>query len=210
MDSEQSDRLDEWLDALTAPYFAEACRRALDSYFLSQGFAFNEAESSRAWVTYSRDDLYVDFLHWPEDSPQYSLMVGVGVGGVSVHHGVGLWYVVQEMSLGNDEDASGWFSGLDELEAVLVRVRDGVLETHFRDWWSYRPILIKLIEQDGREHEAEEAAQVSNLYQERARAAFEQGNMALALEFYKGVFTAHLMPSDKKRMEIASKRVATE
>ena len=205
---------DNAIEKLIAPYFVEVCRRVLDQYLAALGFAFNEVGSTSTSVKYSKDDLYIEFSHWPEDAPRYVVMSVLGLDntrdGTLSYPKVGLWYIVREKAL--EEERNDWdFSTSEELEAVLFRMRDEVLETYVRPLWDDRPSLLEIIQQSEQEHKTIEKARMGESKSvSQARAAFDEGNYSLALKLYRTVDPSILTKADLKRIDIAVEHVITE
>ena len=86
--------MDSFLDAFIAQYFEPTVRAKLDNYFKEHDFSHHF--SSETKVVYCKEDVYMNLCYWPEDYPNYYLMIGIGfihrIGGRVTYEGAGLWY----------------------------------------------------------------------------------------------------------------------
>src|SRR5262245_21183962 len=83
------------------PYFRSTCSKVLDPYL--QPFSFHPIRIGRAGIefkttsAYSNDEMALYFRYWPEDVPNYCLMIGLGFirDGRSVADSeIGLWFAM--------------------------------------------------------------------------------------------------------------------
>jgi hypothetical protein len=124
---------------LTAPssskpgteFFSEACEEVLASWFAQRGFSSLDAYCSSTMVAFRRQRNFMRVSFWPTDTPNFTLMVGLGElkegWGLfgprkPLLHGMGLWEII-------DDDADRavlrqTFHDRPELVSLLEQVRD--------------------------------------------------------------------------------------
>ena len=133
-------------DQLATDYFEPVCRSAFDPYFQARGFSASKSEPHS--VTYRRGRCWFSIHHYVEESPRFSPMLTAGMDGGgwrtwlyrqirSLRRGrrgrplsfnsVGLWYVIPKDA--PESAYSNWrFSSREELEAIVPRLRDEVVD----------------------------------------------------------------------------------
>ena len=145
-----------WLD-LRIDYFEQVARDVFEHYMRQHGFGKGEADKE-GYLTYRRDDVFVQLHYYVEDRPNYSPMVSVGLRDEAhLYSGfdrIGLWYAIPEGS--GLRDYETWrYSNAGELKQVLTRIRDEVVDVYARPLWEKQKKLEELIEKRFQEVKAE-------------------------------------------------------
>jgi len=125
-------------ERLRCTFFTEVCRRVLGSYFGTWGFAEKEV-GLVGEVVFLRDGLFLEVGYEPETSPTYSPTIVLGTGQGKFDEAgrpsaVPLWYIIPDDSPARAY-ASWTFRTKQELEGVLIQLRDSVLKPHARPLW---------------------------------------------------------------------------
>jgi hypothetical protein len=118
-----------------AEYFGSTCEAVLDPWFQERGFALVTALSTPTLRVWRKDKCFVEFNYWPEDTPEFPVMVGLGFitdlpfgffgPRKPMRQGLGLWEAV---SAENDRVIlAESFRNRAELESLLVRIRERTL-----------------------------------------------------------------------------------
>jgi hypothetical protein len=122
------------------PYFYPTCHRILDDYFISLGFMASKDQGTT--ITYFNETVYLDFEYWVEDSPEYVLMIGIGFwsknSGKKVRDGIGLWYTMPQ----NEKLTNWYYRSEQQLEDVLIKIRDHILDMYAKPLWE-DPCLLR-------------------------------------------------------------------
>jgi|ERR1041385_410881 hypothetical protein len=186
------------------PYFQSVCHNALDSYFAGCGFAPLEFKENRIGIAYSNEEIVVDFDYWPEDFPNYCLMIGLAFRQRNRYvrdSGVGLWY-----SMPNDKQELWRFKNEDELVGVFAHVRDDILPTFGEPLWNDPQLLRQLVTRFRSEQDAKEESGEVERQKRRAEAAFKSGHFNEVVRIYSELSSIDLSSTDRKRLAIAQKR----
>ncbi len=136
------------LEKWRCPFFARVCRRVLGEYLESNGFSETSVDVTGV-PTFSRFGVFLEVGYDLESAPSYEPTVVLGVGEKTYDEsfqpcGVPFWYVIP----GNLEENkySDWtFKTEAELEKVLARIRDEVLELYAKPLWLNLDRLEKVI-----------------------------------------------------------------
>jgi hypothetical protein len=142
---------EEDLRELAAKDFPSICREALGPYLEAHGFTVGAMDF--ASVGWRRGSSTLRIHHLPEESPKYSPMVELGFttfwsrlsGRV---YTAGLWRLIPKDAPPYSE---WWFTGPEDLPAILHRIRDEVLDVHARPLWEDPRRLRALVEEADRE-----------------------------------------------------------
>lgn len=205
--------MDDWLRPL--PYFIPACRAALDSYFAAHRFRLRESTASDTKVAYSDGRTFVELSYWAEARPCFDPIVAFGIergyaASASLEAGsIGLWYAIPD-------DASArhygeWcFSSAAELEAILPRIRDEVLDVYALSLWSQPDRLAALVQQQREELATQFERETLEKKRREAAAAFNGGRYEHALELYEAIGAEYLTPVEQKRVQIAIRQAAPD
>lgn len=190
-------------------YFKPACNRVLQPYLGLFGFSQTTIErdgvQSSTAVAYRKDDMFIDFSYWPEDFPNYCVMVGLGLieGDVILPQSeIGLWYAIPR------ENQEIWaFQNEAQLRATLTHIRDDILPIYAEPLWEDTQLLEQAINRFNGEQEAKiEQREVEKLRQQ-AEAAFRSGHFEQSIHVYSQMSPVDLSATDRKRLEIARKKL---
>ena len=138
----------DW-DRLNCEFFASNCRRVLGDYLEDQGFVENEQTPVRG-ILYRRFDVFLELSYDPQTSPNYSptIVIGTGTGkydDAGRPAGVPFWYVIPNNL--PERDYTFWtFKTEADLESVLARIKDSVLDLHAKPLWFNLDRLEKCIQ----------------------------------------------------------------
>lgn len=201
---------DNWL-TLLVPYFLLSCGSVLDGYFAMQEFSKSVADPAGR-VVYAGKGIFVEVSYWLEDAPAFAPMVAIGIDpgylliSSTTFNRIGLWYAIPENV--EARQYSMWrFSNAFELEISLMRIRDEVIDVYAKPLWLHPERLAALVERRYREVLASYAEQTLNKKRLDAEAAFNTGNYEQALIIYRDIGIDSLTPTERKRCEVASKRM---
>ncbi len=191
------------------PYFQAVCYQVLNAYLRLFGFEpmsvkQNGIENTTT-AAYSNDKIILDFSYWPEDFPNYCVMIGLGFlegRRYLVDSGIGLWYAIPP------EKQESWrFKTEKELNAILCHVRDEVLPTHAEALWKDPQLLRQLITRFHSERDAKNESEEVERKRRQAEAAFKSGDFSEAIRIYSEFSPVDLTATDQKRIEIARKKL---
>lgn len=138
-------------DKLLCNYFYLICTRVLVPYFSFLGFVENKTKIGGAF--FKKGDLFVEISYIPENAPNYSPSIIVGIGSDKYDNlgqttGIPAWRVLPED--GEARKYSFWkFSNEIELENVLKKIEAEILEKHMRPLWEDRLALEKVAKNFG-------------------------------------------------------------
>jgi hypothetical protein len=116
-------------------YFIRICDEELGPWFDKRGFQPVEQLRSTTLAIWRRGQAFAEFKYWPEDTPDFPVMVGIGFikdmpfgffgPRKPMLHGLGLWEVVD----GDDARSvlKGTFRNQNDLRRLLGRIRDEAL-----------------------------------------------------------------------------------
>jgi hypothetical protein len=203
--------MDEWTPL---PYSIPACRDALDVYLASHGFASRESSAADTKVTYSDGRTFVELSYWLEDGPRFIPMISMGIeleysasSGLT-RGGIGVWFAIPEED--GARHYSEWrFSTAAQLQDVLPRIRDEVLDVYARPLWSHPDQLAFLIRRQQEELAVAAAKELLEKKRKEAAAAFAAREYTQALDLYSAIGTENLTPVERKRVEIATRQAAS-
>ena len=125
-------------ERLNCPFFASTCRRTLSDYLEAQGFVEKEL-TPVGGVVYRRFDVFLEISYEPDTSPDYSPTIVLGVGAGKYDEGgrpggVPFWYVIPSNL--QERNYTFWtFKTEADLQSVLIRIKDALLEPHARPLW---------------------------------------------------------------------------
>lgn len=190
-------------------YFRPTCRQVLGPYFLLYGFEATTSSrggiQDRTSVLYSNGEIILDVGYWPEDYPNYSLMIGLGFlqgRRYLVDSCIGLWYAMPP-----DKQVPWRFRSEQELETVLRLLRDDVLPAYAEPLWREPQLLRQLINRYQSERSAKGEAEAVQRERRKAEVAFKTGNFREVVRIYSELSPVDLTPTDRKRFDLARKKL---
>lgn len=140
--------------------------------------------------------------------PKVSVRVGIGyVNDDGFYNYVGLWAAIPE----SDPRRHYWdwlFSNAEELEAVMRRIRDEVVDVFALPLWDRPGAIKELVDRYEEEQRLKALAEAAERTKQEAHAAFQEGDYAKTVALYERLTLAELEPSHRKRLEIARKKLA--
>lgn len=185
--------MDYFLSALSAPYFEETSKKVLDKFFQKYGFRLNESNETK--IVYSKGDIFLEIYYYPEDIPNYSLIISIGFiekdKDFTGYDGVGLWYALYQS--GDVINYQNWkFSAQEELESNLIGIRDDIIEKYAKSLWEKPDKLRSLIDSQLNESRSKYEEQVRSQRLQKAKLAFNSGLYNEAVEIFEKIGVSNL------------------
>jgi hypothetical protein len=202
-----------WLD-LAPDYFEPVCREIFDAYMRRHSFARDQANET-GYVTYRRNDRFLEFHYYVEDSPKFSPMISIGLSGAAAPRPgvdrIGLWYAIPANR--EQREYGLWrYSNAAELNKVFARIRGEVVDVHARPLWENPRELARLITQRHREAKAERDAEIERemlrRQKEQAERAFRSHDYREAAGLYGQIGDSRLSAVERKRYELSKKHIS--
>ena len=109
----------DFLESFACSSFTATCRAIVEEYFEQQNFHVDRALSYA--VRFSRNDVFVEFSHWPEDRPRFYLLVTIGIlnaRGPNTEEDVPAWWL-KTRGKQPEDSATSEFRNAEQLEVVL-------------------------------------------------------------------------------------------
>jgi len=193
-----------------AEYFLPVVRNVLDPLLEREGFHYagDHREVTAYWTA---GDPFIRVGYLPETMPDYELLIGVGqaegspLQPTSPADSIGVWRLLPHDLAPRIAD---WrFHSPESLEAELRRAWDEVLGPYALPLLSEGDRLSQLIEEQNDELAEEEERLMDDRLLAFARAQFEAGRFAEAIHAYDRLRPDSLTRSDRKRLEIARRRL---
>lgn len=198
--------MDSFLTALAALYFEETSKKILDKFFLKYGFKL--LESNELKVIYNKEDIFVEIYYYPEDIPNYVLMIGIGFikssNGSKDYDCVGLWYALPQ----NSYDFKDWkFSTQQGLKRNLSHIRKNILEKYAKPLWENPAKLRCLIDAQLNETKsgALEQMRIQNIL--KAKQAFKAGQYSEAVRIFEQVGVNNLSTVELQMYNIGKRNI---
>jgi hypothetical protein len=124
-------------EKLVCPYFAATCRRVLGHYMEENGFA-EKGPNEIGGLVFSRFGVFLEVSYELEMFPQ-DLTMALGIGEKKYAEGghpccVPYWYLLPR-NRPEHQAGSTRFRNEAELEELLVRFRDEILESYAKPLW---------------------------------------------------------------------------
>jgi hypothetical protein len=191
------------------PYFHSVCHAVLTPYLRVFGFESiqpgHDSVEHATTAAYLSDEVMMRFSYWPEDFPDYCLMVGAGFFDGSEYlenPEVGLWYAIPA------EKRENWiFSDETELEKIVRHMRDEILPTYAEPLWKDPQLLRQLISRFHGERSANVEFMRVDRERYQAETAFRAGDYEKAIRIYTQLAPVDLTPTDLKRLAVARKKL---
>ena len=185
--------MDSFLSALSVPYFIETSKKILDGFFQKYGFCFDETNEDK--IVYYKDNIFIEFYYYPEDAPNYSLIIGIGFikndKGLTGYEGVGLWNVIhQQGDLINYKDRM--FSSREELERNLIRIRNEIIPKYAKLLWENPNKLKNVIDEQLNRNNSKYRKQNRTQKLRQAKKAFRSGLYKEAVKIFKEIGISNL------------------
>ena len=196
--------MDRFLNALSAQYFEKVSKSILDDYFTKYGFILLVSNKHR--VVYNRSDIYLEIYYYPEDSPSYSLMIGIGFikeNNDSIgFNGTGLWY-----ALPADYDYNNWsFTSKEELERSIKLICNCVLERFAKPLWENPDKLQHFVDAQLNESKMIGDNQRKQQILIKAKHAFKSNAHNDAVELFEMIGVEYLTNVERKMYNICKKQ----
>jgi hypothetical protein len=125
-------------EQLICPYFSPTCRRVLGAYLQENDFS-EKGENEIGGLVLSRADIFLEISYELETAPSYALSIVLGTGDRKYDEGghpccVPYWYLLPP---GRPEHrgAGVRFTNERELESLLTRFKDSILEPYAKPLW---------------------------------------------------------------------------
>jgi len=190
-------------------YFRPICRKLLDPYLALFGFeattgSRGETQDATS-LLYSSGEIMTDFSYWPEDFPNYSLMIGLGFPHgrrYLVDSCIGLWYAMP-----SDKQETWRFRSEQELEKVLCHVRGDVLPAYAEPLWKDPQLLRQLINRSRSERAAKREVELVERERRQAEVAFRAANFKEVVRIYSEFSPVDLTSTDRKRFQLSRKKL---
>lgn len=202
--------MSEQIAGYEAQYFLRTVREILDPLLADNGFSF--AGDHRGVTAYwMAGDQFFRVGYLPETKPDYELVMGLGeskgspLEPKSSSNSIGVWQLLPPDIAPQIAD---WrFDGPQSLKEELRKAWTDAVAPYVLPLRSDSHRLAQLIE----EHNDELTEEDENLMQNRllthARAQFEAGRFVQAIHAYDELGDEPLTQSDRKRVEIARRRL---
>jgi hypothetical protein len=125
-------------ERLNCSFFAATCRRVLSDYLEAEGFVEKEV-TPVGGVVYRRFEIFLEISYELQTCSNYSPTIVLGIGPRKYDEGgrprgVPFWYVIPN-NLPERSYTFWTFKTEADLESVLARIKDGLLEPHARPLW---------------------------------------------------------------------------
>lgn len=178
----------------------------MDGFFRKQGFYLDEADEDK--VVYYKDNIFIEFYYYPEDAPNYSLIIGIGLvkndKGLTGYESIGLWNLIhQQGDLINYKDRR--FSNQEELERNLIRIRNEIIPKYAKLLWENPNKLKSMIDEQVNRNNSEYEKQIRNQKLRQAKKAFKSGLYDEAIKIFKEIGISNLSAVELKMYRIAMK-----
>lgn len=178
----------------------------MDGFFRKQGFYLDEADEDK--VVYYKDNIFIEFYYYPEDAPNYSLIIGIGLvkndKGLTGYESIGLWnFIHQQGDLINYKDRR--FSNQEELERNLIRIRNEIIPKYAKLLWENPNKLKSMIDEQVNRNNSEYEKQIRNQKLRQAKKAFKSGLYDEAIKIFKEIGISNLSAVELKMYRIAMK-----
>lgn len=134
----------DW-ENLLCDYFYTICLRVLSTYF--SDFGFSSVKNKIGGVTFRNHDIFVEVSYEPENYPNHTLSIVVGIGKEAYDEcgrftGIPVWSIIPK-----DATESGLlvrtFSEEVELSDLLFEIQVSVLEAYIKPLWTDKSKLEK-------------------------------------------------------------------
>jgi hypothetical protein len=135
-------------EELLCRYFSKTCIDQLATHLEEDGFTVLRVEADGS-VIFKRLDVFLEIGYELETAPNYSPTVAIGFGDnkydeTGMPAAVPLWFVIREDE--PEKQYSFWrFSNEAEMRAVLLRIKNEVLDQHARILWQCTEVLEKIL-----------------------------------------------------------------
>jgi hypothetical protein len=193
-----------------AEYFLPTVREVLDPLLAGEGLSY-EGDHREVTAYWAAGDRFFRVGYLPETKPDYELVIGLGeadgspLGPKSSTNSIGVWRLLPRDVAPQIAD---WrFHSPESLREELRRAWSEAVAPYVLPLLSKEHQLSQLIE----EHNYELAEEDENLMQNRllayARVQFETGRFAEAIHAYDELGDEPLTRADRKRLEIARRRL---
>jgi len=197
--------MDSFLKALSVQYFEATSRKIFDDVFFKYGFKL--FKSNEIKVAYNKSDIFFEIYYYPEDSPNYSLMIGIGFikenNDSVAYEGAGLWYALPQ-----DYNFKDWkFSNQEELEKNLKQISNNILEQYAKPLWDNPNKLRNLIDTQLNESKSNAEKQLRRQNLVKAKQAYKTGKYDEAVKIYEKVGVNNLTAVELQMYHICKKHV---
>jgi len=201
--------MDSFLSALSAPYFEETSKKVLDAFF--QKYGFKLGVTNEAKIVYYKGDIFLEIYYYPEDIPNYSLIIGIGFTSKDkefiYYDGVGLWYAIDQS--GDVINYQNWkFSNQEELERNLIRIREEIIERYAKPLWENPDKLRSLIDAQISESRSEYEKHIRKYRLQKAKEAFKSGLYNESVEIFEEIGVSNLSTAELQMYNLGKNHLA--
>jgi hypothetical protein len=191
------------------PYFKPTCDRVIEPYLKTFGFRPMVVQwdntDSETTSAYLRLPVILNFSYWPEHYPNYRLMVSLArIEGNKIlpDSQIGLWYAMPA------ELQVPWnFKDETQLTGVLTEIRDEVLPRYAKPLWEDPLLLQQSAERFYEDVDAKNRREKIEQKRRQAERSFKAGNFQETINIYSSFARSELTLTDRKRLEIAHKKI---
>ena len=208
-------RADYFPPSAYAEYFVPIARKVFDAWLAQHGLRWAGVRN-RTRANWARGRLWFSVEYWPETRPRYELLFATGeFEGANFELarpglGIGIWRLFPQKA---QPKAGDWeFRDAEQLREVLTTVWDTQIVPYVAPLW--RPgdgrlsAVIAETERQLREQEAaERRGRTNDRHLRSARDHFAARRYRESVREYENVDDDALTNADRKRFEIARKRV---
>lgn len=201
--------MSEGITGYQAEYFVPVARDTLDALLAKEGFSY--VGDHRGVTAYWSDGprfFRVGYL--PETKPRYELLLGVGehdgspLEPKSSRNSIGVWRLLPPETAPAIAD---WqFDSPEMLRQELLRAWNEAIIPHVIPLWAQDGRLAGLIAEHNDELNEADKRSMDDRLLRHARAEFDAGRFAEAVDAYDELSDEQLTPADRKRLEIARRR----
>jgi hypothetical protein len=193
-----------------AEYFLATVRDVLDPLLAEPGFRYvGDHRGVTAYWVAGPSFFRVGYL--PETMPQYELLLGVGesegspLEPKSSSNSIGVWRLLPPEVA--PQIANWRFNSPQALKNELLRAWEEAIKPFVAPIWSDQEHLARVIFEHSDELTEEDEELMQDRLLRHARAEFDSGRFADAIHAYDELDDAALTQADRKRVEIARRRL---
>jgi hypothetical protein len=193
-----------------AEYFLATVRDVLDPLLADHGFSYagDHRGVTAYWVAGPR---FFRVGYLPETMPQFELLLGVGesegspLEPKSSSNSIGVWRLLPSEVA--PQIANWRFDSPQALKKELLRAWEEAITPFVAPIWSDQELLARVISEHSDELIEEDEALMQDRLLRHARAEFDSGRFADAIHAYDELDDDALTQADRKRVEIARRRL---
>lgn len=202
------------LGATPEAYFVNVAVMVFDEFFLKLG-AKREYLSSASTVRYSSEPWFAEILYLPFDGPNYSPRVEIGSLPRQFvdprRNRVDIMHTAPPSSEERAYNLRWTYRSRDELQSVLIAVRDRIIRVYALPFLQDTSRLQVLLEQRNESVEAAWTEEIDEHNDSIARAnaemAFRSRDFESAIRHYEMIAAERRSPIDQSKLSLARRRV---